>query len=231
GHSWNFLNPSYVPFLTYARISFTVTRVKFCRCPIVLLYCFFRLNLKTITLSPRPCAWIVPFTLALVRSGPATSSFESRNSATTRPNSISAPGSPFSVSTSIVSPGVTRYCFPPVSITACMVLDSRNFLDLEATRGGAQNLARCVNHKLLYYRKRALAAIRTTAGRRQPVELVMEIKRIGSQPSSKGPADWFTGSVRIDPLFQAPGPALVAGASVTFEPRVQRGIRILSDKP
>ena len=46
----------------------------------------------------------------------------------------------------------------------------------------------------------------------------MEIKRVGSQPSDKGPADWFTGTVRIDPLFQAPDPALVAGASVTFEP-------------
>ena len=46
----------------------------------------------------------------------------------------------------------------------------------------------------------------------------MEIKRNGSQPSSKGPADWFTGSVRVDVLFQAPGPARVAGASVTFEP-------------
>src|SRR5665213_523722 len=46
----------------------------------------------------------------------------------------------------------------------------------------------------------------------------MEIKRIGSQPSTKGPADWFTGTVRIDPLFQAPDPALVAGASVAFEP-------------
>ena len=46
----------------------------------------------------------------------------------------------------------------------------------------------------------------------------MEIKRIGSQPSSKGPIDWFTGIVRIDPLFQAPSPARVAGASVTFEP-------------
>src|SRR5205814_5686058 len=46
----------------------------------------------------------------------------------------------------------------------------------------------------------------------------MEIKRVGSQASSKGPAEWFTGSVRIDPLFQAPDPALVAGASVTFEP-------------
>src|SRR2546427_12428844 len=46
----------------------------------------------------------------------------------------------------------------------------------------------------------------------------MEIKRSGSQPSNKGPADWFTGSVRIDPLFEAPEPARVRGASVTFEP-------------
>src|SRR5258708_6249086 len=46
----------------------------------------------------------------------------------------------------------------------------------------------------------------------------MEIKRAGSQPSAKGPSEWFTGIVRIDPLFQAPNPALVAGASVTFEP-------------
>jgi len=46
----------------------------------------------------------------------------------------------------------------------------------------------------------------------------MEIKRIGSQPSNKGPADWFTGTVRIDPLFQRNAPARVAGASVTFEP-------------
>ena len=46
----------------------------------------------------------------------------------------------------------------------------------------------------------------------------MEIKRIGSQPSSKGPADSFTGTVRIDPLFQANAPARAAGAAVTFEP-------------
>ena len=46
----------------------------------------------------------------------------------------------------------------------------------------------------------------------------MEIKRAGSQASVKGPADWFTGSVRVDPLFQAPDPARAAGASVTFEP-------------
>jgi quercetin dioxygenase-like cupin family protein len=46
----------------------------------------------------------------------------------------------------------------------------------------------------------------------------MEITRIGSQPSAKGPADWFTGTVRIDRLFQAPLPARVVGATVTFEP-------------
>ena len=46
----------------------------------------------------------------------------------------------------------------------------------------------------------------------------MEIQRSGSQPSGKAPAEWFTGTVRIDPLFQAPAPARVAGASVTFEP-------------
>jgi len=46
----------------------------------------------------------------------------------------------------------------------------------------------------------------------------MDIKRAGSQPSARGPADWFTGTVRIDPLFQAPDPARAVGASVTFEP-------------
>jgi quercetin dioxygenase-like cupin family protein len=46
----------------------------------------------------------------------------------------------------------------------------------------------------------------------------MEIKRSGSQPSGKGPKEYFTGTVRIDPLFNAPDPARVAGASVTFEP-------------
>ena len=46
----------------------------------------------------------------------------------------------------------------------------------------------------------------------------MKIKRRGSQPSTKGPADWFTGPVRIDPLFEAPEPARALGASVTFEP-------------
>ena len=46
----------------------------------------------------------------------------------------------------------------------------------------------------------------------------MEIKRSGSQPSGKGPAEYFTGAVRIDPLFSPPAPARVTAASVTFEP-------------
>jgi len=46
----------------------------------------------------------------------------------------------------------------------------------------------------------------------------MKIQRAGSLPSVPGPTSWFTGAVRIDPLFQAPEPARVAGASVTFEP-------------
>ncbi|MCB1054663.1 MAG: cupin domain-containing protein [Acidobacteria bacterium] len=46
----------------------------------------------------------------------------------------------------------------------------------------------------------------------------MNIQRAGSQASMQGPEDWFTGTVRIDPLFQAPDPARVGGATVTFEP-------------
>jgi quercetin dioxygenase-like cupin family protein len=46
----------------------------------------------------------------------------------------------------------------------------------------------------------------------------MDIKRSGSQPSTKGSTEYFTGNVRIDPVIQAPDPARVVGASVTFEP-------------
>jgi hypothetical protein len=46
----------------------------------------------------------------------------------------------------------------------------------------------------------------------------MEIKRSGSQLSGKGPAEYFTGMVRVGPLFNPPTPARVFGASVTFEP-------------
>jgi quercetin dioxygenase-like cupin family protein len=57
------------------------------------------------------------------------------------------------------------------------------------------------------------ATVSTTSG-----NPAMEIKRNGSQPSGKGPADYFTGTVRVDPMFKAPDPARVVGASVTFEP-------------
>ena len=46
----------------------------------------------------------------------------------------------------------------------------------------------------------------------------MNIQRSGSQPSGKGPDEYFTGTVRIDPLMNPPDPARVSGASVTFEP-------------
>jgi quercetin dioxygenase-like cupin family protein len=46
----------------------------------------------------------------------------------------------------------------------------------------------------------------------------MEIKRIGSRPSVKGPEAWFSGTVRVDPLFQAGDPVRVSGGQVTFEP-------------
>jgi quercetin dioxygenase-like cupin family protein len=46
----------------------------------------------------------------------------------------------------------------------------------------------------------------------------MDIKRTGSRPSGKGPAEYFTGTVRIDPLFDRQAPGRTFGASVTFEP-------------
>jgi quercetin dioxygenase-like cupin family protein len=46
----------------------------------------------------------------------------------------------------------------------------------------------------------------------------MDLKRVGSQPSGKGPAEYFSGTARIDPLFQAQSPGRTSGASVTFEP-------------
>src|SRR5208282_3255266 len=88
----------------------------------VRLYCFLRLNLNTITLSPRPCSEMVPFTRASATAAPAVTSLESFTTASTRPNSTSEPTSPGSVSTRTESPGATRYCFPPVSITAYITI-------------------------------------------------------------------------------------------------------------
>jgi quercetin dioxygenase-like cupin family protein len=61
----------------------------------------------------------------------------------------------------------------------------------------------------------AQAPIPTSSTRRNGT---MEIKRSGSQPSRKRPVEYFTGAVRVDPLFAAPEPARVGGGSVTFEP-------------
>ncbi len=56
-------------------------------------------------------------------------------------------------------------------------------------------------------------------GLRKPgKELEIEIKRNGSRPSQKGPEEYFTGTVRIDPLIQAPEPSRVTAGCVTFEP-------------
>jgi len=64
----------------------------------------------------------------------------------------------------------------------------------------------------------AFSATPVVAAEAEPRIGFMEIKRNGSQSSGKGSADYFTGTVRIDPLFQASEPARSTGASVTFEP-------------
>ncbi len=75
-------------------------------------------------------------------------------------------------------------------------------------------------------RRRALAvgtgfiALANNLSQAQPLErnIVMQIRRAGSQPSAKGPADYFTGTVRVDPMFPAAAPSRVSGGHVTFEP-------------
>jgi quercetin dioxygenase-like cupin family protein len=61
-------------------------------------------------------------------------------------------------------------------------------------------------------------AAQTPTVRAQARNGTMQITRGGSQPSRKGPTEYFTGAVRVDPLFQAPDPARTGGGSVTFEP-------------
>jgi quercetin dioxygenase-like cupin family protein len=81
--------------------------------------------------------------------------------------------------------------------------------------------AREFNAGIHYHRIRLKSTVRSPNHqiKTQSVkEVKMDIKRAGSKPSGKGPADWFTGTVRVDPLFNAPAPARVVGASVTFEP-------------
>ncbi len=64
----------------------------------------------------------------------------------------------------------------------------------------------------------AIIARGTAAAETAQRRMTMEIKRSGSEASRKGAAEWFTGAVRVDPLFQAPEPARVTGGHVTFEP-------------
>jgi quercetin dioxygenase-like cupin family protein len=59
----------------------------------------------------------------------------------------------------------------------------------------------------------------------------MDIKRSGSHPSGKGSVEYFTGTVRIDPLFEAPDPARVAGESRTFEPGARTAWHIHQASP
>jgi quercetin dioxygenase-like cupin family protein len=61
-------------------------------------------------------------------------------------------------------------------------------------------------------------AVEVSSNERTRLNMDIEIKRNGSRPSTKGSIDWFTGSVRVDPLFQAPDPARVGAGHVTFEP-------------
>jgi len=75
---------------------------------------------------------------------------------------------------------------------------------------------------LIYASAAALATVdRAMAQTSDPVKelrMDIDIKRVGSRPSQKGPEEWFTGTVRIDPLFAATEPARVSSAHVTFEP-------------
>jgi quercetin dioxygenase-like cupin family protein len=64
----------------------------------------------------------------------------------------------------------------------------------------------------------ALTSADQTRASPEDQEQGVEITRNGSQPSTKGPAEYFTGSVRVDPLFAARAPSRASGASVTFEP-------------
>src|ERR1700746_2323861 len=70
----------------------------------------------------------------------------------------------------------------------------------------------------MWYFKWYTSLLAVTTQMESKKRIKMDIKRSGSQPSTKGPVEYFTGTVRIDPLFQANDPARALGATVTFEP-------------
>lgn len=74
------------------------------------------------------------------------------------------------------------------------------------------------NHLLLAITTLTPAVVLASAGNAQQERPIVTITRAGSQPSTRGAADWFSGDVRIDPLFTAPAPARARGVTVTFEP-------------
>jgi quercetin dioxygenase-like cupin family protein len=83
----------------------------------------------------------------------------------------------------------------------------------------------CSRRGMIAVTAAGLAAVVTGKADAQPLiaqqrseAMDIDIKRSGSRPSAKGSPDWFTGAVRVDPLFQAPDPARVSSAHVTFEP-------------
>src|SRR5437764_7168297 len=90
---------------------------------------------------------------------------------------------------------------------------SRNSAPRQTTWSGPENLSTPSRFHSLRRRRRS-ALDRNT---KQEV-LQMELKRNGSQASAGGPVEYFTGMVRVDPLFTGPGPSRTSGAYVTFEP-------------
>src|SRR3984957_19170522 len=87
-----------------------------------------------------------------------------------------------------------------------------------STRSYTDRRNRNINPASASGRAAAERRLKTGGKKLQTGLLNMDIRRVGSQASGKGPSEWFTGTVRIDPLFQTPDPARVQGASVTFEP-------------
>ncbi len=96
----------------------------------------------------------------------------------------------------------------PLATETLVHLSRRTFLKTTGT-GAAVALSGSLGS-----RAQSLLARQTVEGK----EKHMDIRKAGSQPSRKGPADWFTGTVRIDPLFEVTAPARALGISVTFDP-------------
>jgi quercetin dioxygenase-like cupin family protein len=97
------------------------------------------------------------------------------------------------------------------AVVTCAMSAVRNHDDAQANAGSNCGVAGVTAGPAV---TRVSATTIPTTGSSQ----TMELKRSGSQPSGKGPAEYFTGSVRVDAPFQGSAPARVSGATVTFEP-------------